>query len=308
MGAACACPPDEANLRQRRFRTLQRCRIGIAGELRRAAARPRCTNSVNGAHFPHVYMLGFCLRVLDLRAAPAWPRCDALARISTFQARTGRTTRVRRRVAPKIVIRTSRPAADMSGSGILLDVDNAVQASILLLAAEGGEPVAGPTQMRTMVFLLLKKVGPVAGRGLGGTDEHVRCDSGDVDAELRRLSDAGAVRYGSAGIEATGTGREAAGALGEQLDERAASILSDTKEFYNGMTENEAIVYTRAAYPDAAAEQGEPGRDGQKAVEDVLIGLVGKGVISSSHAARLLRKDLLDVMHMMSAAGIPVFS
>ena len=196
----------------------------------------------------------------------------------------------------------------MSGGGTLLDVDNAVQASILLLVAEGGEPVAGPTQMRTMVFLLLKKVGPVAGRGLGGTDAHERCDSGDVDAELRRLSDAGAVRCGSSGIEATGAGREIADALGRMLDGRAAAILSDTKEFYNGMTENEAIVYTRAAYPDAAAEQGGPEGDGQKVVENVLIGLVGKGVISSSHAARLLRKDLLDVMHMMSAAGIPVFN
>ena len=196
----------------------------------------------------------------------------------------------------------------MSGSGTLLDADNAVQASILLLAADGGAPVAGPTQMRTMVFLLLKKVGPVAGKGLEGMDAHERCDSGDVDAELRRLSGTGAVRCGSSGIEATEAGREIAGALGRMLDERAAAILSDTKEFYNGMTGDEAIVYTRAAYPDAAAEQGEPGRDGQKAVEDVLIGLVGKGVISSSHAARLLRRDLLDVMHMMSAAGIPVFN
>ena len=195
----------------------------------------------------------------------------------------------------------------MAESKTVLDADNAVQASILLLAAEGGEPVAGPTQMRMMVFLLLKKVGSVAGRGLGGTDAHARCDSGDVDAELRRLAGAGAVRCGSSGIEATAAGREAAAALGERLDGRAAAILSDTKEFYNGMTDNEAIVYTRTAFPGAAAEQGAPGRDEQKAVEDVLIGLVGRGVISSSHAARLLRKDLLDVMRMMSAAGIPVF-
>ena len=79
-------------------------------------------------------------------------------------------------------------------------MDGAVQSSILLLAADGGEPVAGPTPMRMMVFLL-KKVGLIAGRGLGGTDAHARCGSGDIGAELRHLSDAGAVRCGRSGIE-----------------------------------------------------------------------------------------------------------
>ena len=94
----------------------------------------------------------------------------------------------------------------MAETGIVLDADNAVQASILLLAAEGGEPVASRTRMRMMVFLLLKDMGPIAGRGLGGTDAHANCGSADVDAELRRLSDAGAVRCGRPGIEATGAG------------------------------------------------------------------------------------------------------
>ena len=195
----------------------------------------------------------------------------------------------------------------MAESGTVLDVDNAVQASILLFAADGGRPVATPTKMRMMVFYLLKHAGPIAGRGLGGTDAHMRYDSGDVDAELRRLSDAGAVRCSSSGIEPTESGRDAAAALAEGLDERAAAILSNTKEFYGDMADAEALVYARAAYPDAAGGRGAFKKDEQKTVEDVLIGLVGRGVISSSHAARLLRRDLLDVMHMMSAAGIPVF-
>ena len=105
----------------------------------------------------------------------------------------------------------------MAEGGVILDVDNAVQASITLLAAEGGKAVAGRTQMRMMVFLLLKKAGPIAGRGLAGTDAHVRCDSGDVDAELRRLSDAGAIRCARSGLGATGAGREIADALGGTL-------------------------------------------------------------------------------------------
>ena len=165
----------------------------------------------------------------------------------------------------------------MAESGTILDADNAVQASIILLAAEGGKAVMGPVGMRMMVFLLLNKVGPIAGRGLGGTDAHVHYDSGDVDAELRRLSDAGVVRCGSSGIEATAAGRAIADALGEELGERAAAILSDTKQFYNGMSDTEALVYTRAAYPDAAGEQSDPEQDGQKMVEGVLIGLVGRG-------------------------------
>ena len=207
----------------------------------------------------------------------------------------------------KTVIGIGTPVAGMAESETVVDADNAVQASILLLAADGGEPVASRTRMRMMVFYLLKHAGPIAGRGLGGTDAHARYDSGDVDAELRRLSDAGAVRCGRPGIEATEAGRDVADALAEGLDERAATMLRNAKEFYNSMTDDEALVYARAAYPGAAGRRGAPGSDEPKVVEDVLIGLVGKGVISSSHAARLLRKDLLDVMHMMSAAGIPVF-
>ena len=195
----------------------------------------------------------------------------------------------------------------MPGGGTVLDVENAVQASIILLAAEGGEAVTGRTQMRMMVFLLLKKVGSIAGKGRVDADMCGHYNGGDVDRELRRLSDAGAVRCGSSGIEATGAGRDAAVALGAGLDERTASILRNTKWFYNDMTGDEALAYTRMAYPDeswgpAAREKGE-----QRAAEDVLIGLVGKGKITSAHVAELLRRDRADVMRMVSAAGIPVF-
>ena len=195
----------------------------------------------------------------------------------------------------------------MSESGTALDVDNAVQASILLLASEGGEPVASLTRMRMMVFLLLKDVGPVAGRGLGGTDAHANCDSGDVDAELRRLTGAGAVRCGRSGIEATGAGREVAAALAGMLDERTAAILRSTKEFYNDMTDDEALAYTRAAYPDAAGGLGGSKEDEQRTAEGVLIDLVGRGKITTGHVAMVLRRNREDVMRMASAAGIPVF-
>lgn len=192
----------------------------------------------------------------------------------------------------------------MAGSGIILDVDNAVQASILLLAGEGGKAVVGPTQMRMMVFLLLKKVGTVAGRGAGGRGHY---GGGDVDREMRRLSDAGAIRCSRTGIEVTGAGRDVAGALGAELDERAAAILSNTKWFYNDMTDAEALVYTRAAYPGPAGGPDARRAEDQKLVEDILIGLVGKGKFTTAHAARLLRRDRADVMRMASAAGIPVF-
>ena len=196
----------------------------------------------------------------------------------------------------------------MAETGIVLDADNAVQASILLLAAEGGEPVASLTRMRMMVFLLLKDVGPIAGRGLGGTDAHANCGSGDVDAELRRLTGEGAVRCGRPGIEATGAGRDAADALAERLDEDTAFLLRSTKEFYNDMTDEEALVYTRAAYPDAAGRRSTHDMGGQRPVEDVLFGLIDKGKITTGHAARLLRRSRADVMRMASAAGVPVLT
>ena len=197
----------------------------------------------------------------------------------------------------------------MAKGGTVLDVDNAVQASILLFAAEGGRPVMGTTKMRMMVFYLLKHAGSIAGKGLGGTDAHVNYDSGDVDAELRRLLDAGAVRRDSTAIEATAAGRDAASALRERLDERAATMLRNTKEFYGDMTDDEALVYAHAAYPDAAAEgPSAPEKDGRKAVEAVLFGLIDRGKITTGHAARLLHRSREDVMRMASAAGIPVLN
>ena len=213
------------------------------------------------------------------------------------------------RIWRETVIRAGRPPACMAKGGAILDVDNAVQASILLFAAEGGRPVMGPTKMRMMVFYLLKHAGSIAGKGLGGTDAHMRYDSGDVDAELRRLLDAGAVRRDSDAIEATAAGRDAAGALRERLDERAATILRNTKEFYGDMTDDEALVYARAAYPDAAAGgPSAPEKDGRKAVEAVLFGLIDRGKITTGHAARLLHRSREDVMRMASAAGIPVLN
>ena len=194
----------------------------------------------------------------------------------------------------------------MAESGTILDVDNAVQASILLFAAEGGRPVMGATKMRMMVFYLLKHVGSIAGKGLGGTDAHVNYDSGDVDAELRRLLDAGALRRNSTAIEATAAGRDAAGALRGQLDEFATAVLCNTKEFYSDLTDAELFAYNRAAYPDAGG-RGALEKDELKMVEDVLIGLVGKGMITTGRVATLLRRDRADVMRMVSAAGIPVF-
>ena len=195
----------------------------------------------------------------------------------------------------------------MAEGGTILDVDNAVQASILLFAAEGGGPVMGPTKMRMMVFYLLKNAGSIAGKGLGGTDAHVNYDSGDVDAELQRLLDAGAIRRDGTAIEATAAGRDAAGALRGQLDERAATMLRNTKEFYGDLTDAELFAYTRAAYPDAGG-RGALDKDEMKMVGGILFGLIDKGKISTGRAAELLHRSREDVMRMASAAGIPVLN
>ena len=194
----------------------------------------------------------------------------------------------------------------MAEGGMILDVENAVQASILLFAAEGGGPVMGTTKMRMMVFYLLRHAGSIAGKGLGYTDAHMRYDSADVDAELQHLLDAGAVRRDSDAIEATAAGRDAAGALRERLDEFATNILRNTKEFYSEMTDAELLAYNRAACPDAGG-RGALDKDEQKMDEDALIGLVEKGMITTGRAAMLLHRDRADVMRMASAAGITVF-
>ena len=195
----------------------------------------------------------------------------------------------------------------MEGSKAVLDVGNAVQASIILLANEGGGAVMGRTKMRMMVFLLLKKAGSIAAKGDSGADTHVHHSVEAVDRELRHLSEVGAIRYNHSLIEITDVGREVAIALVGRIDDHALAILRNAKWFFNDMTDGEALAYAHAAYPDASGELGACREIEQGMLEGILIGLIGKGKITSAHAARLLRRDRADVMRMMSTAGIPVF-
>ena len=195
----------------------------------------------------------------------------------------------------------------MEGSRAILDVGNAVQASIILLANEGGGAVMGRTKMRMMVFLLLKKAGSIAGKGDSGANTHVHYNGKAVDRELRHLSEVGAIRYNHSLIEITDVGREVAIALGGSIDDHTLAILRNTKWFFNDMTDGEALAYVHAAYPDVSGELGTCKEIEQGMLEDILIGLIGKGKITSAHAARLLHRDRVDVMRMMSTAGIPVF-
>lgn len=102
----------------------------------------------------------------------------------------------------------------MEGSRAVMDVGNAVQASIILLANEGGGAVMVRTKMRMMVLLLLKKAGSIAGKGDSGANTRVHYNGEAVDREFRHLSEVGAIRYNRSLIEITDVCREVAIALG----------------------------------------------------------------------------------------------
>lgn len=116
--------------------------------------------------------------------------------------------------------------------------------------------------MRLMVFSLLKNAGPAVGGGRVDADLCGHYNGGGVDREPRRLSDAGAIRRNRSKFELTGEGRDAAAALGEGLDERTAAILRNAGRFCNGMTDDEALAYVRAACPCAAG--GQAAHEGTK--------------------------------------------
>lgn len=70
------------------------------------------------------------------------------------------------------------------------------------------------------------------------------------------------------------------------------------------MTDGEALAYVHAAYPDASEEIGACREIERGMLEGILIGLLGKGKITSAHAARLLRRDRADVMRSKCSHGL----
>ena len=181
--------------------------------------------------------------------------------------------------------------------------DNPVQASIILLANEGGAPVMGRIKMQKMVLALSKNAVSIACTDRRVPFDGEAVDGEAVDRELRHLSSIGAVRCGRSQIEITAAGRAAAMSLLEGIDGRSLALLRDAKWFFNDMTDDEVLAYARAAYPDAGADP-----DSSRAAQDAeghMIALIGKGKITSERAAELLRRDQADVMRRMGAAGIP---
>ena len=196
----------------------------------------------------------------------------------------------------------------MGGDEAIPGVDDAVQASIILLANEGGAPVTGRIKMQRMVLALLKNAAsipctdrrvPLDGEALDGE----ALDGKAVDREPRYLSRTGAVRCGRSQIEITAAGRAPAESLLEGIDGRSLALLRDAKWFFNDMTDGEALAHARAAYPDAGADPDSSG-----AAQDAewhMIALIGKDKITSERAAEPLRRDQADVMRRMGAAGMP---
>ena len=186
----------------------------------------------------------------------------------------------------------------MGGDEAIPGADDAVQASIILLANEGGAPVTGRIKMQRMVLALLKNAASIP-----CTDRRVLLDGEAVDRAPRYLSRTGAVRCGRSQIEITAAGRAPAESLLEGIDGRSLALLRDAKWFFNDMTDGEALAHARAAYPDAGADPDSSGA--AQDAEGHMIALIGKDKITSERAAEPLRRDQADVMRRMGAAGMP---
>ena len=177
-----------------------------------------------------------------------------------------------------------------------------IRRRMLLLVDAGGEDVHGNTAIQKMLYVLAKDAGECdmeSGFGPRGHGPY----SQDVSDELDVLSRDGLVVHAPGKITLTPAGHVAAGDAGRGLADDEMAALCECKRFFNGMTDEQSLLYTCLVHPDMVAST--PGRRGLLLrAGDIVMGMVKEEKISSGHAAEILKVPFHDVLDMMKKRGI----
>lgn len=181
-----------------------------------------------------------------------------------------------------------------------------LQENVLLLAAADGGHVPGRDWLQMQMRLMSEgsdALGAAAGYGPGPAGPY----SAAVDGALGRLLRTGLALELSGAIFPTAAGRDAAAALAAGADPDELRGVVECKGLFNGMTRDELVCYACLEYPDLTAGSAERDRV-MAAADDIVLGMVWKGIISMGRASDLLGKGYHYVMDRLNAQGYQVLS
>lgn len=173
---------------------------------------------------------------------------------------------------------------------------------MLLLADAGGEAVHGRAAIQKMLYVLAKDTGDrevESGFGPRGRGPY----SQQVADELDSMSRDGLVVEAPGRIALTAAGHAAADDADRGLDYDRRELLCECKRFFNGMTDEQLLLYTCLVYPDMVATTAAHA-DLLHRAADIVMGMVEEEKISSGHAAEILKMPFHDILDMMKGRGI----
>ena len=178
-----------------------------------------------------------------------------------------------------------------------------IRSYILLLAGEGGRAVRSIEALQMMLYTVARKTGDgevEAGFGPGERGPH----SKDAADELDRMSGDGLVSRAQGAIATTPVGRAAARDARRGLGEYTRAAIAGYGPFFNAMTDEQLLLYTRLLHPDMTANSRECIGLARRA-DEIVMGMVRDEKISSGRAAEVLGIPIRDILPMMKKHGIP---
>lgn len=185
-----------------------------------------------------------------------------------------------------------------------LSIQDRLRRYILLLAGAEDGGVRNGAVLQKLLYILAKKTGD------GGTEASFRPGeygphSEQAAGELARLSRDGLVSLGPEGrIAPTPAGRSAARDAGRGLDEYAQAVIEGHVPFLNAMADEELALYMHLVYPDMSAGSSACAALAKRS-EEIVMGMVRDGKVSSGRAAEVMGIPFHDVIPMMKRHGIP---
>lgn len=173
---------------------------------------------------------------------------------------------------------------------------------ILLLAGAEDEAIRSGATLQILLYTVAKRTGD-DNMAAGFEPSEYGPYSEQASDELDRLSRDGLVSQARGGIALTPAGREAARDILGGLDEYTAAVIAGHRPFLNSLTDEQLLLYTRLLHPDMFAYYGAC-TDLVHRAEDIVMGMVRDGKISSGRAAEVLKIPFHDILPMMKKHGI----
>ena len=173
---------------------------------------------------------------------------------------------------------------------------------MLLLAGAGDESVRGHTMLQKMLYVLAKDADDEGVESTFRPHDYGPYSQQVADG-LDALSRDGLVSHVQGKITMTSEGRAAARDAGRDLDETETAIVWGCKRFFNGMTNEQLLLYIYQVYPDMAVNS-KVYNDIVPRAEEIVMGMVREEKISSGRAAEILKVNYRDVLDMMGRRGI----